>query len=206
MKNINNICLVKKNGVYEPADFKTLPSVIEVRKNECFECLFIQTGESIALKVVLKEEGASCDLKCVYFGAESEQKSLVFDVTHAAGKTKSAQTVKGVAADKAKCAFSGTIHILPDAQKCEGTQNHRAVLLSDTAQVQATPELEIYADDVICSHGSAVGPVDKNQLFYLLSRGIDEKTAYQLLLTAFLQDVLPADYHFIVREWLHDRL
>ena len=188
MKNINNICLVKKNGVYEPADFKTLPSVVEVHKNECFECLFIQTGESIALKVVLKEEGASCD------------------VTHAAGKTKSTQTVKGVAADKAKCAFSGTIHILPDAQKCEGTQNHRAVLLSDTAQVQATPELEIYADDVICSHGSAVGPVDKNQLFYLLSRGIDEKTAYQLLLTAFLQDVLPADYHFIVREWLHDRL
>ena len=206
MKNINNICLLEKNGVYESVDFTALPSVVEVRENEHFGCLFIQTNEPISLKVVLKGAGASCDLKCVYFGAENEQKSLVFDVTHAAGKTKSTQTVKGIVADKAKCAFYGTIHILPDAQKCEGTQNHRAVLLSDTAQVQATPELEIFADDVVCSHGSAIGPIDKNQLFYLLSRGIDEKTAYQLLLTAFLQDVLPADYHFIVREWLHDRL
>lgn len=206
MKNTNNICLVKKNGIYKPVDITTIPPLIEVGANECFECILIQTGESIHLKVVLADKGASCDLKCVYLAGGHEQKSLSFDVTHASEKTQSKQIVKGIATDRAVCSFSGIIHILPNAQKCSGKQNHRALLLSDGAEIKATPELEIFADDVICSHGSAVGPLDKNQLFYLLSRGIDEKTAYHILLSAFLEDILPAEYHYIVREWLNERL
>lgn len=206
MKNIDNLCLLKKNGLYEVIDVNLLPSVINVGKNERFECVFIQTNQDIHLKIMLNEAGASCDIKGVYLQASHQKHSLTVDITHAAAQTVSNQVVKGILTDAAQFLFSGVIRMPKDSQKCEGYQNHRAIVLSDKAQVQAVPELEIYADDVMCSHGSAIGPIDKNQLFYLQARGIDEKTAYQMLLFAYMGDVVPAEYHSVLQEWFDEHL
>lgn len=206
MRNTDNICLVKKNGIYRAVGVQTLFPLVALGQNERFECVFIQTGASVNLKIVLTAPGAFCDLKAVYLASGSEEKSFSLEVVHESPGTRSLQTVKGVVADSARCSFSGVIRIRPQAQKCSGVQNHRAVLLSDKAFVKATPELEIYADDVVCSHGSAVGPLDLNQKFYLQSRGIDEKNARQILLFAFLSDVLPEGWHAVVQEWLDEHL
>jgi Fe-S cluster assembly protein SufD len=86
--------------------------------------------------------------------------------------------------------FQGKIIVRPDAQKTDGYQLNRALLLSDTAEIDSKPELEIYADDVKCSHGATAGELDDDQLFYLRARGIDLETARNLLISAFLADAI----------------
>ena len=100
----------------------------------------------------------------------------------------------------------GTIEIPKDSQKCDGRQNHRAVLLSDKAIVSATPQLEIWADDVQCAHGSAVGPLDKNQLFYLQARGLPKKLARHLLLQSFLGGLMPTEFDAIISKWMDENV
>ena len=85
--------------------------------------------------------------------------------------------------------FQGKVRVAPDAQKTDGQQMSRAILLSENAIANAKPELEIYADDVICAHGATVGEIDDDQLFYLKSRGIQKKSK-QILITAFLKDII----------------
>jgi len=87
------------------------------------------------------------------------------------------------------------VHVAPDAQKTDGQQMSRALLLSRKAEADAKPELEIYADDVLCAHGATVGELDDTQLFYLTSRGIDRKTARSMLIAAFLDDAIDSITH-----------
>ena len=102
--------------------------------------------------------------------------------------------------------FDGVIRIPFDSQKCDGHQNHRAILLSDRASVRATPELEIYADDVKCSHGSAVGGLDETQLFYLVSRGIQQNMAKKMLLKSYAMELLPEKWEVYVDEWMDENV
>ena len=92
--------------------------------------------------------------------------------------------------DKARGVFQGRVRVAPDAQKTDGQQMSRALLLSRDAEADAKPELEIFADDVVCSHGATVGELDETLLFYLKSRGIDEAEARTMLIDAFLVDTL----------------
>ena len=87
------------------------------------------------------------------------------------------------------------MHVAPDAQKTDGQQMSRALLLSRKAEADAKPELEIYADDVLCAHGATVGELDETQLFYLTSRGIDRDTARGMLISAFLDDAIDSISH-----------
>ena len=98
--------------------------------------------------------------------------------------------------------LNGVIRMPKDSQECEGFLNHRGVLLSENASVKVTPELEIFADDVKCSHGSAIGALDENQLFYLLARGIDKMTAQKILLKAYLSDLLPDVWDEYIDDWM----
>ena len=91
---------------------------------------------------------------------------------------------------KARGVFQGKVRVAPDAQKTDGQQMSRALLLSRDAEADAKPELEIFADDVVCSHGATVGELDENQMFYLKSRGIAEADARNMLIDAFLVDTL----------------
>ena len=86
--------------------------------------------------------------------------------------------------------FQGKIHISPNAIKTTGNQLHKALYLNENATLNCKPELEIYADDVKCSHGASCGEIDKEQLFYLTSRGIDKQTATQLLTAAHLNEII----------------
>ena len=123
---------------------------------------------------------------------------------HLVPENDSRQVYKGILDDDAQGVFQGKIHIAPDAQKVAGDQLSRALLLSERASVAVKPELEIYADDVKCSHGASSGELDADAYFYLQSRGIDEKTARKMLIDAFLADVLEEVSNEAVRGYFAD--
>jgi Fe-S cluster assembly protein SufD len=116
----------------------------------------------------------------------------------------SRQIYKSVLADKAHGVFQGKVIVKPQAQKTDGYQLSRALLLSDQAEMDAKPELEIYADDVKCSHGSTVGDLDAEALFYLRARGIDTHTARALLVAAFVNELVDSLPAGAVRELMQD--
>jgi Fe-S cluster assembly protein SufD len=120
-------------------------------------------------------------------------------VRHAAPRGTSRQTVKNVLAGRSRGVFQGRIEVAREAQKTDGYQMNRALLLSPDAEIDTKPELEIFADDVKCSHGAAVGELDSEQLFYLRSRGIPDAEARSILVRAFLAESLEAITHEPVR-------
>ena len=128
------------------------------------------------------------------------------DIEHLAPETFSDQLVKGVVDGDARGVFQGKIEIHPDCVATEGHQLHRAILLSDTAEVDVKPELKIYADDVKCSHGAATGELDEDQLFYMQSRGIDVDEARRILVEAFLDDVLLKIENEAIRAYVKSRV
>lgn len=111
-------------------------------------------------------------------------------VDHAKPNCMSNELYKGVLDDNASGVFNGKVFVRPDAQKTNAFQENKSILLSTTATMNAKPELEIYADDVKCSHGATTGQLDREALFYLRSRGIPEKEARGMLLHAFARDVI----------------
>ncbi|PWC34592.1 Fe-S cluster assembly protein SufD [Azospirillum sp. TSO35-2] len=111
-------------------------------------------------------------------------------IVHAQPNGTSREVYKGVIDDTARAVFQGKITVCPGAQKTDGYQLNRALLLSDSAEIDSKPELEIHADDVKCSHGCTAGELDDNALFYLRARGIDLETARGLLIGAFLAESL----------------
>ncbi len=98
--------------------------------------------------------------------------------------------MKNVLAGRSRGVFQGRIEVARGAQKTDGYQMNQALLLSPYAEIDTKPELEIYADDVKCSHGATIGQLDEQQLFYLRSRGLDMDTAHRLLITAFAEELL----------------
>jgi hypothetical protein len=111
-------------------------------------------------------------------------------VDHLVANCQSNELYKGVLYDKSTAVFNGKVFVRPNAQKINAFQSNGNVLLSDDASVNSKPELEIYADDVKCSHGSTTGQLDENAIFYLRARGISEKSAKELLVSAFISEVL----------------
>jgi len=111
-------------------------------------------------------------------------------VDHAAPNCNSTQLFKGVLDENASGAFNGRIMVHKDAQKTNAFQSSNSIIMSDTARMDTKPQLEIYADDVKCSHGATVGQLDQNALFYLRSRGIDAREAKLMLMFGFAHDVI----------------
>ncbi len=111
-------------------------------------------------------------------------------INHLNENTKSYQLIKSVLGENTKSAYQGKIFVKSNAQKTDGYQLSKAILLSDNAEFNAKPELEIYADDVKCSHGSASGSLNQDSIFYLMSRGLNYEEAKELLINGFLLDVV----------------
>jgi Fe-S cluster assembly protein SufD len=111
-------------------------------------------------------------------------------IEHAAPHCASREVYKGIMDDASHGVFNGKVYVQPEAQKTDGKQTNNNVLLSETAQADTKPQLEIFADDVKCTHGATVGRLDEVALFYLRSRGIDLEQARTLLTYAFAADVL----------------
>ncbi|HJN60687.1 MAG TPA: Fe-S cluster assembly protein SufD [Alphaproteobacteria bacterium] len=171
-----------------------------------YENFTVATGARFArneVEVVLAGARAVCELGGGFMLAGEQQVDNRLRVDHRAPECTSRQTYKGVLDDRAHGVFQGKTVVDRDAQKSDGNQLSRALLLSPDAVMDAKPELEIYADDVKCSHGATVGELDGEQLFYLRARGIDEATARGLLIAAFMADHLQSISDDRARDWLH---
>ncbi len=138
----------------------------------------------------LNGENIECHFYGFYVAKENRHVDNHTFINHNKPNCFSNEIYKGILNDKAKAVFSGKILVEKDAQKTNAYQSNKTILLSDTARIDTKPQLEIYADDVKCTHGATVGQLDREMLFYIVSRGIPEDQAQTMLINAFAADVL----------------
>ncbi|MBR4106248.1 MAG: Fe-S cluster assembly protein SufD [Alphaproteobacteria bacterium] len=180
-------------------------SCVEVKKSGYYKSFCLQKGADLARnesKVRLADTLAKAEVNAAYMMNGWATIDATTDIEHLVAETFSDQLVKGVVGGQAKGVFQGCIHIEPNAIKTKGYQQHRALLLTDEAEVDVKPELEIFADDVQCSHGSACGQLDAEQLFYLRSRGLGEEEAKAMLVDAYLQEVIAKVDNEKIADWI----
>ncbi|MFM8331045.1 MAG: Fe-S cluster assembly protein SufD [Candidatus Methylumidiphilus sp.] len=134
--------------------------------------------------------GAECELNGLFLGKDRQHVDNHFIIDHSESHGASRETYRGVLADRSRGVFQGRIVVHPQAQKTSAQMNSRNLLLSDDAEVDAKPQLEILADDVKCSHGVAIGQLDPESVFYLVSRGVDPETARNMLTFAFANEMV----------------
>ena len=137
------------------------------------------------IDIALQGEGACAELSGACCVSRRDQVNLLVRIRHEAPRTRSAANYRGLADDHGRFAFNGRIHILPGAMDVDASLTNKNLLLSRDAEIDTKPELEIYADDVRCSHGATIGQLDATALFYLQSRGIDADAASVLLRRGF---------------------
>jgi Fe-S cluster assembly protein SufD len=149
-------------------------------------------GELVRNNLNIQVNGHNCEtnLNAAYILKDNQHVDNHTLVDHRVAHCVSNELYKGVIDDKATAVFNGKVFVRKDAQKINAFQSNGNVLLSNTATVNSKPELEIYADDVKCSHGSTTGQLDEKAVFYLRSRGLSEKQAREMLVQAFVGDVL----------------
>ena len=138
----------------------------------------------------LRGEGAGATLNGLYMLDGEQHCDHQTKIEHVAPNCFSREVYKGVLDGRSHGVFNGKVYVHPEAQKTDGKQTNNSLLLSREAQVDTKPQLEIFADDVKCTHGATVGRLDENALFYMKSRGVDTETARRLLIYAFAADVL----------------
>lgn len=152
---------------------------------------------------VLGGEGGDLDLNGLYVGRGRRHIDNNLRVEHASPHCSSREYYKGILEDSSHGVFTGRIVVHKDAQKTDAKQTNMNLLLSDKAQVDTKPQLEIFADDVKCTHGATIGQIDESELFYLRSRGIPEKEARELLVYAFVSENAARVKVEPLRETLH---
>lgn len=158
-----------------------------------FESHAFSTGARIMrhdIGIALKGEGADCTMNGVYLADGDRLMDTHTSLDHAMPHCTSHEIYKGILAGKSKAVFNGRIIVQLDAQKTDAKQTNRALLLSDDATINSNPQLEIFADDVKCTHGAAVGQLDEEALFYLQARGLNREAAREMLLHAFAGEVI----------------
>lgn len=162
-------------------------------KSARFDFFDLSEGSAISrldAQIKLMEENSFADLRGLALLDKTQQNQTHIRIEHVAPSCESSQLFKVLLKGQSRSHFQGKIYVHPLAQKTQAYQSNRNLLLSDQAQAQSWPNLEIFADDVKASHGSATGSVDNDSLFYLLSRGIDKETATGLLAHGFALEVL----------------
>lgn len=141
------------------------------------------------IQVGLNAERAECSLDGLYMTGGRQHIDHHTRIDHARPEGKSREFYKGVLAGASRAVFNGKVVVHPDAQHTDAHQSNRNLLLSENAEVDTKPQLEIYADDVKCSHGATVGQLDPDQIYYLRSRGVDDASARALLTFAFAAEM-----------------
>lgn len=141
-------------------------------------------------RIALNGEGASAEVYGVMVAGEGAEVRVHTDMRHNAPRCHSDQQVRGVASGNGYGLFEGLVYVAPDAQQTEAYQQSRNILLAPTARIQTQPQLEIYADDVKCSHGATVGQMNEEQIYYMRQRGLSEEDARRLQLGGFMQEIL----------------
>ncbi len=142
------------------------------------------------IEVNLNKEKSNCSILSALNISKDEHQEIKTKINHYAPNCESYQKIKNVVNENGRGVYQGKIFVKDIAQKTNAYQLSKALILDDKSEFDAKPELEIYADDVKCSHGSTSGSIDKDAIHYLMTRGIDIKTAKQLLINGFLNDIL----------------
>ncbi len=153
------------------------------------DILIANTAVNVTIDCVLRGEGAEARIMGAYVLDAAHKVQIVTTQHHVVAHTRSTLVMKGVLRDSAHAQYHGTIRVEKDAHGAYASQENKNMLLSNNARAVSVPSLEVLTHDVHCFHGSATGRFDDEQLFYAASRGIDEKTAQQLLLNAFFADL-----------------
>ena len=164
---------------------------VRVAAGGAYNSYILSEGAALSrneIHLSLDGEGASCRLDGAYLQNGEQHVDTTSVVTHKVPGTTSREVVKGALDGKARGVFQGKIVVAPDAQQTDGRMMNKTLLLSDKAEIDTKPELEIYADDVQCAHGATAGELDSDGLFYLRSRGIPENKARRMMIESFLAD------------------
>jgi Fe-S cluster assembly protein SufD len=196
---------------------------MRISKDEIFERVFVneevhlqidqEAGSHVKIHVInasfsitVNQLGEGCQTEIYALEHLHGEEDVVAEthVTHAVGGGISNQLIKFVLDDNSRGHFIGDLKIVQDAQQTEAHQTNRNLLLSDTAEMRTQPQLEIYADDVKATHGASTGQLDESALFYMQQRGIGKEKARQLLVNAFMKDVIETigDQYSAIREQL----
>ena len=184
---------ISETALFEAGGHLVLNSYIRQQAGSRCEAHLIDLGGGtvrINSRTDLAGPGAESYLYGLYLHTGSEKCDMDVAVNHLASDCRSYELVKGVAAGEATGAFAGRVCVAPDAQRTEASQQNRNLLLSDTARIYTKPQLEIYADDVKCSHGATVGQLDDDAIYYMRQRGIGIEEARRLQLDGFVDDIL----------------
>jgi len=161
--------------------------------NSIFENFLLSLGPSLIKNEVhcnLLENYSSCFLNGIMLLNGDQHHELKTNVNHKYENCKSSQLIKSVLLDKSNGTYQGKIYVDKKAQKTNGYQLSKALILSESSEFNSKPELEIYADDVKCSHGSTIGNIDENSIFYLMSRGLTRQQANKMIVEGFLNEVI----------------
>ena len=177
----------KSNGHF----YKYIRASLEGSSN--YENYILSSGlklNKIEIEINLNKEYSSCSIYSALNLLEDEHQEIKSRINHNSPNCKSYQKIKNVINDNGKGVYQGKIFVEKIAQKTDAYQLSKALILNDNAEFDAKPELEIYADDVKCSHGSTSGSIDSDAVYYLMTRGIPKKEAVKLLINGFLNEVL----------------
>jgi len=203
--SLNNILI--NNSKCNCYFYKYIKSDLE--KNSNFENYFLSSGlkfNKLDIEINLNEENSNSSVFSALNLINKEHQEIKTRINHNAPNCNSYQKVKNVLNDESKGVYQGKIFVKNIAQKTDAYQLSKALILNDAAEFDAKPELEIYADDVKCSHGSTSGSIDLNSIHYLKSRGIPEKEAYQMLINGFLCEILEKLSEGKIKNFLKEKL
>ena len=154
----------------------------------------------------LEGENCDCNIKSALFINKDKHQEIKTKINHLVPNCKSYQKIKSVVDAEGKGVYQGKIYVKDIAQKTNAYQLSKALLLSENSEFNSKPELEIYADDVKCSHGSTSGSVDENSIHYLMTRGLSKKQAVQLLVSGFLNEIIGDIKSNSVRKFIENKI
>ena len=183
--------------------------LVKQEKDSTFSSYNYSNAKKLARKdfiIELKERGSHCDLRGIYLADEDNQIDHHTIIEHEKEHCTSNELYKGILSGKSKGVFNGRIHVHDSAQKTDAIQSNQNLLLSDNAIIHTKPELEIYADDVKCTHGATVGQLDEKGIFYLRARGIKKKDAQKMMMRAYVGEVLVGIKNERIKDSLLERI
>ena len=202
---LKNICIQsnKSDGLFH----KFLNNKLSL--NSEYLNLIFSSGlrfNKLDIEADLVGENSKCNILSALFLNKNEHQEIKTRINHLSPNCKSYQRVKNVLSEKSKGIFQGKIYVKDIAQKTDAYQLSKALLISDDAEFNSKPELEIYADDVKCSHGSTSGNIDEDSLHYLMTRGLNRENSIKLLIKGFLSDVIEFIKNPSIKKFVENKL
>tara|TARA_B100001250_G_scaffold332066_1_gene297372 strand:+ start:423 stop:1682 length:1260 start_codon:yes stop_codon:yes gene_type:complete len=210
--NTSNFFLLEKNSLLKlfylnelgKKDLNYNFTETKILENSNFENFILSYSSSFFKNEIncdLKEKYSSGFINGAIFAKKNQHHEIKTKVNHFGETTKSYQKIKSIVDKNSKTIFQGKIYVDQKAQKTNGYQLSKAILLDKESEFDSKPELEIYADDVKCSHGSTSGNLDENSIFYLMSRGLNEKQAKNILIKGFLSDAVETITNMEIKDY-----